>query len=248
MRRHPVYEAPQLLAQKPNEVWSWDITKLLGCGKFEYFHLYVMMDIFSRKVIGWMVAERESGTLASEFIRDCCAREGIKPGALTIHSDRGSSMMSKPVVGLLASLDVHKTVSRPQVSNDNPFSESHFKTMKYRPNFPKRFGSIQDVRATLEPLFRWYNVEHRNSGMAYLTPNSVHSGHAADLLEKRQLVLAGAYAAKPERFVRGPPKPISVPAATWINPPRVPVTSVDHTACTRGQTRKEVATQRITAA
>ncbi len=218
-RRHPTYEAPQLLAQKPNEVWSWDITKLPGLRKFEYYHLYVMLDIYSRRVIGWMVAERESGTLAGEFIRDCCAREGIPRGSLTIHSDRGTAMMSRPVVNLLSSLDVQKTVSRPQVSNDNPYSESHFKTMKYRPCFPKKFGSIQDVRAALEPFFLWYNSKHRHSGIAYLTPDAVHLGHAEKIQEQRKLVLAAAYAAAPHRFVRGAAKPPVLPSAAWINPP-----------------------------
>ena len=220
IRRHPIYEAPQLLAQKPNEVWSWDITKLPGCRKFEYFHLYVMLDIYSRRVIGWMVAERESGTLAGEFIRDCCAREGIAPGSLTIHSDRGTAMTSRPVVGLLSALDVHKTVSRPQVSNDNPYIESHFKTMKYRPNFPKRFGSIQDARCALDPFFCWYNTKHRHSGIAYLTPDDVHFGRSEQLQNQRQRTLTSAYEAVPHRFVNGVPRPPALPRAAWINPPK----------------------------
>ena len=178
-----------------------------------------MLDIFSRKVVGWMLAERESGTLASVFIADCCAREGVTPGSLTIHSDRGTAMMSKPVVGLLSTLDVHKTVSRPRVSNDNPYSEAQFKTMKYRPNFPRKFGSMQDARSTLLPFFAWYNTEHRHSSIAYLTPESVHSGRSGEILAARQVVLANAYAANPERFVRGMPRPRQVPAAAWINPP-----------------------------
>jgi putative transposase len=156
-RRHPHYTAPQLLATCPNTVWSWDITKLLGARKWEYFHLYVMLDIYSRYVVGWLVAERESGALAKQLIATCYQRQGILPGQLTIHSDRGTAMTAKPVIGLLTTLDVHKTVSRPHVSNDNPFSESQFKTMKYRPAFPRRFGCIQDARATLEPFFAWYN-------------------------------------------------------------------------------------------
>lgn len=220
IRRHATYEAPQLLATKPNQVWSWDITKLLGCEKFQYFHLYVMLDMYSRRVVGWMVAERESGTLASELIRDCCAREGISPSTLTIHSDRGAAMMSKPVVSLLMALDVHKTVSRPHVSNDNPFSEAQFKTMKYRPMFPKRFGSIQQARVILEEFFVWYNSKHRHSGIAYFTPDDVHFGRVNQLQKSRKNTLDKAYAATPERFVKGPSRPAEVPAAAWINPPQ----------------------------
>ncbi len=220
MRRHPIYEAPQLLAQGPKKLWTWDITKLLGPGKFDYFHLHVMLDVFSRRVVGWMVTERESGTSASEFIRDCCARESVQPDTLTVHSDRGSAMMSKPVTCLLQTLDVHKSVSRPRVSNDNPFIEAHFKTMKYRPNFPKRFGCIQNVRDTLRPFFEWYNNEHRHSAIAYLTPNDVHFGRAPSLQLARQKVLDEAYAAHPERFVGGVPRPPQLPEAVWINPPR----------------------------
>ena len=218
-RRHPRYEAPQLLATRPSEVWSWDITKLLGTRKWEYFHLYVMLDIFSRYVVGWMVAEHESGALAKELIAACHRRQGIAPGTLTIHSDRGTAMMSKPVVGLLHTLDVHKTVSRPHVSNDNPFIEAHFKTMKYRPCFPRRFGCIQDARATLEAFFRWYNSEHRHSGIGYMTPEVVHHGRAEVLQTQRAKTLMAAFAQHPERFVRGRPTPAPLPEAVWINPP-----------------------------
>ena len=219
-RRHPIYTAPQLLATRPNAVWSWDITKLLGVRKWEYFHLYVMLDIYSRYVVGWMVAERESGALARQLIATCCLRQGIAPGQLTIHSDRGPAMMAKPVVGLLTTLDVHKTVSRPHVSNDNPFSEAQFKTMKYRPSFPRRFGCIQDARATLEPFFAWYNREHRHSGIGYLAPEVVHFDRAEAMQARRAEVLTAAYARHPERFVRGRPAPAPLPAAVWINPPR----------------------------
>lgn len=219
LRRHPTYQAPELVAQRPNEVWCWDITKLKGHVTFTYFHLYVMLDIFSRRVVGWMVAEREGGTLAAAFIQDCCARENVTPGSLTIHSDRGTAMMSKPVSGLLSTLDVHKTISRPQVSNDNPFIEAHFKTMKYRPSFPKRFGSIQDVRANLAPFFDWYNAEHRHSGIGHFTPEQVHTGQIVALQAAQRLVLKQAYERTPERFVQGPAWPRPVPAAVWINPP-----------------------------
>ena len=219
-RRNIKYTAPQLLATGANQVWSWDITKLLGVRKWEYFHLYVMLDIYSRYVIGWMVAERESGSLAEELIEASCSRQGIQPGQLTIHSDRGPAMISKSVVDLLDLLDIDKSVSRPYVSNDNPFIESHFRTMKYRPSFPRRFGSIQDARATLEPFFHWYNSEHRHSGIAYMSPETVHYGRAEALQVQRQEVLDKAFAAHPERFVKGRPKPVSLPEAVWINPPK----------------------------
>ena len=218
-RRHPNYAAPQLLAQMPNQVWSWDITKLIGLRKWEYFHLYVMLDIFSRYVVGWLLAERESGDLAKELIKACCERQNIEAGQLSIHSDRGPAMMSKPVVGLLNALDVNKTVSRPHVSNDNPFIESHFKTMKYQPCFPRRFGSIQDARATLQPFFQW-NAEHRHSGIGYMTPAAIHYGQAAGIQAVRHRTLRHAFERNPERFVRGCPQPTALPTAVWINPPR----------------------------
>ena len=195
--------------------------KLLGIRKWEYFHLYVMLDIFSRYVVGWMVAEHESGALAKELIAACCSKQGISPGELTVHSDRGPAMMSKPVVGLLQTLDVHKTVSRPHVSNDNPYSEAQFKTMKYQPAFPRRFGCIQDARATLTPFFAWYNTEHRHSGIAYMTPDAVHHGRAEGLQNRRLETLLKAFVNHPERFVHGSPQPPSLPEAVWINPPRL---------------------------
>src|SRR5579862_5859985 len=175
-RRHPHYAAPQLLATAPNQLWSWDITKLLGPAKWTYFYLYVILDVFSRYVVGWMVAHRESARLAQKLIAESCARQGIAPGALTLHADRGSSMTSKPVALLLADLGVTKTHSRPHVSNDNPFSESAFKTMKYRPDFPDRFGSIEHSRGHFGPFFDWYNGEHRHGGLGLCTPHDVHYG------------------------------------------------------------------------
>jgi putative transposase len=177
--RHPSYAAPQLLATRPNQLWSWDITKLLGPAKWTYFYLYVILDVFSRYVVGWMVAHRESATLAEKLIRAICARQGIAPGALTLHADRGSSMTSKPVAFLLADLGVTKTHSRPHVSDDNPFSEAQFKTLKYRPEFPDRFGSIVDARGFCQRFFPWYNTEHHHSGIGLLTPADVHLGRAA---------------------------------------------------------------------
>ena len=218
--RHPRYAAPELLAQQPNELWSWDITKLLGPVKWTYFYLYVLLDVFSRYVVGWMVALRESATLAERFIEETCARQEIGPDHLTIHADRGSAMTSKPVAFLLADLGVTKTHSRPHVSNDNPFSEAQFKTLKYRPDFPERFGAIQDARAHCQGFFAWYNTEHRHTGLGLLTPADVHYGLAEARVAARAETLAAAHAAHPERFPRGIPQPPARPTAVWINPPK----------------------------
>jgi putative transposase len=218
--RHPRYAPPQLLATGPNQLWSWDITKLLGPAKWTYFYLYVILDVFSRYVVGWMIAHRESAALAEKLIGETCARQGIAPGELTLHADRGSSMTSKPVALLLADLGVTKTHSRPHVSDDNPFSEAQFKTLKYRPEFPDRFGSIADARGFCQVFFPWYNTEHHHSGIAMLTPDDVHRGRAAARVAARAQVLALAYSAHPERFVRGVPRPAAAPAAVWINPPK----------------------------
>jgi len=217
--RHPAYAAPELLATAPNELWSWDITKLRGPAKWSWFYLYVILDVFSRYVPGWMVATRESAALAERLIADSVGKQGIEPGALTIHADRGSSMASKPVALLLADLGVAKSHSRPHVSNDNPYSEAHFKTLKYRPGFPARFGSIEDARAFCRTFFTWYNTEHRHSGIGLLTPATVHAGRAEEVRAARAVTLAQAYAAHPERFVRRPPTPPELPTAVWINPP-----------------------------
>ena len=218
-RTHPVYQKPELLATAPNELWSWDITKLLGPAKWTYFYLYVILDVFSRYVVGWMVAHRESAEMARKLIEHTCRNQQIEAGQLTIHADRGSSMTSKPVAFLLADLGVTKTHSRPHVSDDNPYSESQFRTMKYRPDFPDRFGCIQDSRTFSQLFFSWYNDEHRHSGIGLLTPAMVHYGQADDIFQKRQLVLDAAYLAHPERFVRWPPKPLSIPKEVWINKP-----------------------------
>jgi putative transposase len=218
--RHPIYAAPELLARRPNELWSWDITKLLGPAKWTYFYLYVMLDVFSRYVVGWMAAHRESATLAEQFIRETCARQGIGRAQLTVHADRGSAMTSKPVALLLADLGVTKTHGRPHVSNDNPFSEAQFKTLKYRPAFPGRFGSIQDARAHCHVFFPWYNTEHHHVGLGLLTPADVHHGLAEQRVAARATVLATAYAAHPERFPAGPPAPAALPTTVWINPPK----------------------------
>jgi putative transposase len=218
--RHPQYKKPELLATGPNQVWSWDITKLLGPAKWTYFHLYVILDIFSRYVVGWMVAPRETAELAKRLIAETCARQGIDPGTLTIHADRGTSMTSKPVALLMADLGVTKTHSRPHVSDDNPYSESQFKTLKYMPEFPERFGSIEDSRAFCQRFFPWYNTEHHHSGIALLTPEMLHYGIAEEVIEQRQKVLDAAYARTPERFTHAHPKHPPQPTAVWINPPK----------------------------
>lgn len=217
--RHPQYTKPELLATAPNQVWSWDITKLLGPAKWTYFYLYVILDIFSRYVVGWMVAERETAELAKRLIADTCDKQVVVFGQLTIHADRGTSMTSKPVALLMADLGVTKTHSRPHVSDDNPYSESQFKTLKYRPEFPDRFGSMQDARAFCQRFFPWYNAEHHHSGIALLTPEVLHYGQAEEVIRRRQEVLNGAYARNPERFVRASPKPQPQPTAVWINAP-----------------------------
>jgi putative transposase len=217
--RRPTYTKPELLATQPNELWSWDITKLHGPAKWTYFYLYVILDVFSRYVVGWMVATRETAALAHELLRTTCERQGIAPDQLTVHADRGTSMTSKPVALLFADLGVTKTHSRPHVSNDNPFSEAHFKTLKYRPGFPERFGAIEDARRHCADFFDWYNNDHHHSGLAMLTPHDVHHGLADARTAQRAAVLADAHRAHPERFVCGAPVLHSPPRQVWINPP-----------------------------
>jgi putative transposase len=224
--RHPQYKKPELLATGPNQVWSWDITKLLGPAKWTYFHLYVILDIFSRYVVGWMVAPRENAELAKRLIAETCAKQGIVAGDLTIHADRGTSMTSKPLALLLADLGVTKTHSRPHVSDDNPYSESQFKTFKYMPEYPERFGSIEDARAYCQRFFAWYNQDHHHSGIVLLTPEMLHYGRAGEVIEQRQQVLDAAYARNPERFTNARPKHPPQPTAVWINPPK-PATATE---------------------
>lgn len=219
--RHPQYTQPELLATQPNQLWSWDITKLLGPTKWTYYYLYNILDVFSRYSVGWLIAERESTSLAEEWIAATCVRQRIQSGQLTIHADRGSSMSSKPVALLMADLGVTKTHSRPHVSNDNPFSEAQFKTLKYRPDYPDRFGCPQDARTWAAEFFRWYNYEHHHSAIRLLTPADVHFGRAQTILDQRQQVLHAAYLKTPERFVKGPSIPTQVPTAVWINPPQM---------------------------
>jgi putative transposase len=209
-----------LRAAAPNQVWSWDITKLLGPNRRTYYNLYVVLDIYSRYVVGWLLAHRETAALARRLILETCQKEGVEPGQLGLHADRGSSMISKTVAQLLADLGITKTHSRPHVSNDNPFSESQFKTMKYRPDFPDCFGSLEDGRRFCVDYFDWYNNHHHHSGLGFLTPAQVHHGLAASALERRQTVLELAYGAHPERFPHGAPTVSAPPAEVWINPPQ----------------------------
>jgi putative transposase len=218
--RHPRYAAPELLATRPNQLWSWDITKLKGPVKWTYFYLYVILDVFSRYVVGWMVALQDSATLAQRLIGQTCERQGIAQNTLTVHADRGAAMLAKSVALLLADLGVTKTHGRPHVSNDNPYSESQFKTLKYSPEFPERFGSLQDARSFLLDFFQWYNTMHHHSGLGLLTPFDVHHGQAEQRLTERKAVLRTAFAATPERFVQGVPTPPALPQAVWINKPR----------------------------
>ena len=218
-RRHPTYHKPVLTATGPNQVWSWDITKLLGPAKGIYFCLYLMLDIFSRYVVGWMVANTENAALAERFIRETLDKHEILPGKTTIHSDRGSPMTATSTAQLMATLGVTKSHSRPHVSNDNPYSEAHFKTLKYRPDFPDRFGSQLHAVSFLRGFIHWYNDDHCHSGIALLTPANVHFGKAPQILAQRQEVLTAAYEKHPERFVRRPPRPPELPKAVWINQP-----------------------------
>lgn len=219
-RHHPKYTKPELLATGPNQVWSWDITKLKGPRKWSYLYLYVILDIYSRCVVGWMVAHRESASLAERLIMETCEKQGIIKDQLTIHADRGTSMKSKLVAQLLADMGVTKTHSRPYTSNDNPYSEAQFKTLKYHHTFPRSFGCIEDAQSFLRRFFDWYNRQHRHSGIGYVTPESLHTGHAHEIREKRCEILRSAYAKHPERFVKGIPLPPQIPQAAWINKPQ----------------------------
>lgn len=218
-RVHPAYAKPELLAIAPNQVWSWDITKLKGPAKWTCFHLYVILDIYSRLVVGWLIANREDAGLAEQLIADTVARHDIELGMLTLHADRGTSMRSKPVAALLVDLDITKSHSWPYVSDDNPYSEAQFKTLKYRPDFPVRFGCIEHARAHCQAFFAWYNTVHRHSGIGYMTPYSVHHGHAQQLRIARQAALDEAFRATPNRFKGCRPEPPALPTAAWINPP-----------------------------
>jgi putative transposase len=219
---HPARVKPELLATAPNQCWSWDITKLAGPAKWTWYYLYTILDIYSRYAVGWMVAHREAASLAERLLADTIGHQGVDAGQLTIHADRGTSMTSKPVAMLLADLGVTKSHARPHVPDDNPYSESQFKTLKHHPTFPDRFGCIQDARAFCQTFFGWYNHEHRHSGIALLTPADVHDGRADQVITARAAVLDGAFAAHPERFVGKPPAPHRLPEQVWINKPLDP--------------------------
>jgi putative transposase len=217
---HPTYSKPEVLATAPNQVWSWDITKLLGPATWTYCYLDVILDVYSRYVVGWMVTHREHADLAERLIAETIAKQAVPAGQLTLHADRGSSMTSKPVAFLLADLGVTKSHSRPHVSNDNSYSESQFKTLTYRPGFPTCCASLEEARAFCQDFFRWYNTDHRHSGIGLLAPEVVHYGLAQAAYDARSQVLAAAHAAHPERFVRQAPRPPALPTAPWINPPK----------------------------
>jgi len=217
--RRPNYTKPELLASAPNQVWSWDITKLKGHEKWTYYHLYVILDVFSRCVVGWMLAHQEQADLAARLIRETIEKQNLRESELTIHSDRGPSMTSHSVAQLMASLGVTKSHSRPHVSNDNPFSESQFKTLKYHPDFPDRFGCFEDARGFYLSFFNWYNEEHYHCSIGYVTPASLHYGQAKSIIASRAETLKLAYEKNPARFVRGTPKPHKLPTEVWINPP-----------------------------
>jgi putative transposase len=218
--RHPTYQKPELLAEEPNQVWSWDITKLMGPAKWSYFYLYVILDIFSRRVVGWQVADTESAALFKPLFDDAVAKHQVPPGQLTLHADRGGPMKAKATALLLADLGVTKSHSRPHTSNDNPFSEAHFKTLKYQPEFPRRFGCIEDAKAFCRAFFAWYNQDHHHAGLGLMTPDQVHYGQANAIHAARQQTLDRAFTEHPERFVKQPPRPPNKPTAAWINPPQ----------------------------
>jgi putative transposase len=217
--RHPAYQKPELLAECPNQVWSWDITKLMGPTKWSYFYLYVILDIFSRRVVGWCVADAESAALFRPLFDDAIAKHQVPPGQLTLHADRGGPMKAKATALLLADLGVTRSHNRPHTSNDNPFSESHFKTLKYQPRFPQRFGCIEDAKSFCRGFFDWYNQDHHHAGIGLMTPDQVHYGQTDAVHAARQHALDNAFRINPERFVNKQPVPPAKPAAAWINPP-----------------------------
>jgi transposase InsO family protein len=218
-RRHPVYQKPELLAEGPNQVWSWDITKLMGPVKWSYFYLYVILDIFSRRVVGWRVEHAESAIQFKALFKDAMTKHAVPPDQLTLHADCGGPMKAKATALMLVDLGVVKSHSRPHTSNDNPFSEAHFKTLKYQPEFPKRFGSIEEARTFCRRFFAWYNEEHHHAGIGLMTPDQIHFGQADAIHAARQTTLDAAFLSTPERFVRQRPKPPQIPTAVWINPP-----------------------------
>jgi putative transposase len=225
---HPPYAKPELLAERPNELWSWDVSKLKGPAKWTWFYLYVILDVFSRYIVAWTVQYRENAQLAMALIEQATEQQQITPKILTLHADRGSPQRAKPVAFLLADLGITKTHSRPYTSSDNPYSEANFKTLKYRPEFPARFDDIDHARAHCRTFVDWYNHAHRHSGIGLMTPAAVHHGQAKQLHAARATVLDAAYAQHPERFVRQPPVPPELPTAAWINKPANTKEAVAH--------------------
>jgi putative transposase len=217
--RRPMYEKPELVATAPNQVWSWDITKLKGPRTWTWYYLYVVLDVYSRYVVGWLLAERESTALATRLIEESCEKQGVAPGSLVLHSDRGSAMTSQGTAQLLAQLGVLRSLSRPSVSNDNPFSEAHFKTLKYHPGFPRRFGSLEDARAFCRRFFTWYHREHKHSALSRVSPEDVHYRRDREILARRDRILETAFGRNPERFVNGKPSSRPVEQEVWINRP-----------------------------
>ena len=220
-RRQPVYQKPELLAERPNQVWSWDITKLMGSAKWAYFHLYVILDIYSRRVVGWRVADAETAALFRPLFDDAIQKHNVPPGQLTLHADRGGPMKAKATAFLLADLGVTRSHNSPHTSNGNPFSESHFKTLKYQPRFPKRFGCIEDARSFCRAFFDCYNHDHHHAGIGLMTPDQVHYGQIDAVHAQRQATLARAFRENPQRFVKSAPTPRVKPTAAWINPPKL---------------------------
>ena len=241
-RRHPPAAKPQLVATGPNQLWSWDITQLPGPRKGQQSYLYVILDVYSRYVVGWLIANRASARLAEELIRQSCAKAGIEPEQLSLHADRGAPMRSQTVAELLGELGVTKSHTRPYTPNDNPYSEAQFKTMKYRPDFPGRFGSLAEARAWAQAFFHWYNHQHRHSALGLLTPATVQQGLAQQVRAQRQEVLKQAYQAHPERFVGGEPTPPDLPAEVWINPPEPVEAKAEPSQSARQPRRAEVTT------
>lgn len=217
--RHPNHPVPRLCAARPNAVWTWDVTKLLGPAKWNYYYLYVILDLYSRYAVGWTVASADTSAIARWLIGETLDKYGIDPRTLTIHSDRGASQTAKPVAHLLADLGITKSLSRPRVSNDNPFSEAHFKTLKYCPAFPDRFDTKNHAAEFCRSFFGRYNEQHRHSGIGYMTPTDVYFGRAEQIHAARSVTLNAAYVAHPERFVRKPPEPPKLPGVVWINRP-----------------------------
>lgn len=223
IRRHPKYSRPELEASGPNQVWSWDITYLKAQIRGQFYYLYVVIDIYSRLVVGWLLAERECEELARRLLEQSYRKQGVQPGQLSVHADRGAPMKSKSVKELLSDLDVRPSYSRPRVSNDNPFSEAGFKTMKYSPDFPARFGSLEEAQTFCRDYFAWYNQEHYHTGIALLTPAQVHYGEAEAVLARRQATLDAAFEQAPKQFGHRRPLVTRLPQTVWINRPAQPV-------------------------